>query len=214
MSLREGKGSPKAQLVSEVSVKKVGPKRYEYRETITWVGTPPKPPEINAKDLAELKAALPKDLATDENVRALAERTAVQLLPMLFGPNDPLLATGMIHPELAERRARQKIGSIVLKALEEQFGEKMTVEQRRSVASRLISGSFTAAKPSKPDPMEAGEKKDSAGLIALTFVLKAPGKLVSSNGDYDELSGEVFWALFPEAASVQPVVLTAVFEVQ
>jgi hypothetical protein len=29
------------------------------------------------------------------------------------------------------------------------------------------------------------------------FILKFPGKVVSTNGQIDELTGEVYWALFP-----------------
>jgi hypothetical protein len=36
--------------------------------------------------------------------------------------------------------------------------------------------------------------------------------VISSNGDLDELTGEVYWALFPPAAALKPVVLTAVVE--
>jgi hypothetical protein len=44
------------------------------------------------------------------------------------------------------------------------------------------------------------------------FVVKSLGRVVSSNGEVDELTGEVYWALFPPAASLKPVVLTAVVE--
>jgi hypothetical protein len=43
--------------------------------------------------------------------------------------------------------------------------------------------------------------------------VKAPGRVVSSNGEVDELTGEVFWGLFSEAAAFKDVVLTAVVEV-
>jgi hypothetical protein len=46
------------------------------------------------------------------------------------------------------------------------------------------------------------------------FVVKSPGKVISSNGELDELTGEVYWALFPPAASLKPVVLTALVEDQ
>jgi hypothetical protein len=44
------------------------------------------------------------------------------------------------------------------------------------------------------------------------FIVKTPGRIVSSNGEIDELSGEVFWALFDAAASGQDIVMTAVVE--
>jgi hypothetical protein len=200
------------QLVNEVTITKVGANRYEYKETLRWTGKPAPPPDFKPEDLEEVKAKLPPALATDANARALIERTYRLAIPMMFGPGDPLLATGWIHPELAQRRVMQKIGGILLKAIEEQFGDKLTADERRELARKLVEKTFNSTKPQQPEA-GGGDSKGSSSLTPLTFVLRAPGKLISSNGEYDELSGEVFWALFPEAASLQPVVLTAVFEI-
>ena len=54
----------------------------------------------------------------------------VLIMPLMFGPGDPLLAIGLMHPDLAARRASQRIGSVLPKALEEQFGDKMTPLER------------------------------------------------------------------------------------
>jgi hypothetical protein len=40
-----------------------------------------------------------------------------------------------------------------------------------------------------------------------------PGRMVSHNGTLDDLTGEVYWALFPEAAVLKEITLTAVCEV-
>jgi hypothetical protein len=211
LSVKGDKAAKAPQLLNEVTVTRVGPKRFEYKETLRWVGEAPKD-ATKPEDLAAIKAALPKPLATDENARAIVQRTYALVLPMMFGPNDLLLAVSLVHPDLAERRAHQKIGAVLLQALQEQFGDKMTPDQRRDVASKLIESSFNSSRPSQPDPSGGGDSKNSSNLTSLTFVLKAPGKLVSSNGEFDELSGEVYWALFPEAASIKPVVLTATYE--
>ena len=210
LAVKADKASKAPELVNEVTVTRVGPKRFEYKETLRWVGDPPKG-TIKPEDLATIKAALPKPLATDANAKAVAERTYALVLPMIFRPNDVLLAVSLIHPDLAERRAHQKIGAVLMHALQEQFGDQMTPDQRREVARKLIESSFSSSRPSPPDP-SGGDSKTSSNLTSLTFVLKAPGTLVSSNGEFDELSGEVYWALFPEAASIKPVVLTATYE--
>ena len=202
-----------AALVNEVSVTRLAPRRFEYRETLRWTGPPPSGMSLKPEDLAGLKTVLPKALATDENARGIAEKLAVLIVPVLFGPNDPLLAIGLVHPDLAGRKASQRIGSLVLKALEEQFGDKMTVAERRAVAIKLIETSFAQAKPKAPDPAAGPPaSKGGGGLTPLMFVLKSPGKIVSSNGEVDELTGEVYWALFPPGAWLKPVVLTAVVE--
>jgi hypothetical protein len=212
--IKDGATSDKPKLVNEVAVTMVGPKRFEYKETIRWTGTPAKTTELGVQEIEEIKALLPKELATDENARGIAKRTVALVVPMLFGPSDPLLASSFIHPELAVRKAKQKMGAVIMKAMEEQFGDKLTADQRRELALRLIEKSVSSSKPSQPDPTSMGEgtSKDSTGMIPLTFVVKCPGRLISSNGEYDGLSKEVYWAMFPEGASMQPVVLTAVCE--
>jgi hypothetical protein len=204
-----------ASMVNEVTVTRLTPSRSEYRETLRWTAPPPQGTSLKPEDLAQLKAALPAALATDENVRGIAEKMVSFIMPMMFGPGDPLLAMGLLHPDLAARRASQRIGSLMLKALEEQFGDKMTLAQRRDVTLKLIETSLAQAKPKTPDPSAgAPPGKSGPGLTPLMFIVKTPGgKVISSNGDLDELTGEVYWALFPPAASLKPVVLTAVIEV-
>jgi hypothetical protein len=203
----------KVSLVNVATVKMVAPKRYEYRETLRWTGPPSKGMQVKPEDLAELKAALPKALATDTNAQAIANKTAALAVPLLFGPGDPLLAIGLLHPDLAEHKASQRIGAVILKALQEQFGDKMTEAERRAVALKLIATTFAKAKPSKPDPSAGPPSGKGSGLTPLMFIVKSGGKVISSNGEVDDLTGEVYWALFPEAASLQPVVLTAVIEI-
>ncbi|HLJ50438.1 MAG TPA: hypothetical protein VKU01_30710 [Bryobacteraceae bacterium] len=202
----------KVKLVNEVVVSRSGPGRIEYRETLTWKGAPPKLTDIKPENIADIKASLPKALATDANARAVAEKTSVLVLPALFGPGDPLLAISLMHPDLAEKRASQKIGLVLVKALEEQFGDKMKPEERRQVARDLIAKTFSSARPKEPDPSAGPPSGNSGGLTPLMFIVKMPGRVVSTNGDTDELTGEIYWALFPEAASLKPVVLTAVCE--
>jgi hypothetical protein len=203
-----------ASMVNEVTVTRLTPRRSEYRETLRWTAPPPEGTSLRPEDLAQLKAALPAALATDENARGITEKMVGLIMPVMFGPGDPLLAIGLLHPDLAARRASQRIGSLMLKALEEQFGDKMTPAQRRDVTLKLIETSFAQAKPKTPDPSAgAPSGKSGPGLTPLMFIVKTPGgKVISSNGDLDELTGEVYWALFPPAASLKPLVLTAVVE--
>jgi hypothetical protein len=210
----KGADPAKPTFVNEVTVKSLGQGRFEYRETLQWAGPPPKnmSTDIKPEDLAQLKAVLPKTLATDENARAIAAKTAVLAVPMMFGPGDPLLALGLMHPDLAARRASQRIGAVMLKALEDQFGDKMKPEERRDVTRKLIETVFSQAKPAKPDPAAGPPSGKNTGLTPLMFVVKTAGKVISSNGEKDELTGEVYWAMFPEGASLKPVVLTAIVQ--
>jgi len=205
----------KLNLQNHVTVTRLAGNKFEYRETLHWKGDPTKIlGKIKPEDLAKIKSKLPPDLATDANAQALADKTAELSVPLLFGPGDPLLAMGLLHPDLAVRRAGQRMGALMVKALEEQFGDKLTAAQRRDIAVRMIQETFSSATTSssmKPDP-SSGPPKTSGGLVPLIFIVKAPGRVVSSNGEVDELTGEVFWGLFSEAAGFKDVVLTAVVE--
>lgn len=205
----------KLRLTNSVTVTRAGPHRFEYRETLQWKGDPGQIiGEVKPEDLAGIKSVLPKPLATDANARALVDKLAVLSVPMLFGPVDPLLAMGLLHPDLAARRLGQRMGTLLIKALEDQFGDQLTAAQRKDVARQLIQDTFSSARMTPPDPAAATSDKNNTGsLTPLMFILKTPGRIVSSNGELDELSGEVFWAMFDAAASVQNVVLTAVVEV-
>jgi hypothetical protein len=160
-----------------------------------------------------LKSHLPQPLATDANARALADKATELSIPVMFGPGDPLLVVGLMHPDLAVYRANQRLGSMLVKALEQQFGDRMQPAERREVARQLIQEAFNSGKMPQPDPAAAAATPaNSSGLTPLMFIVKPPGKVVSTNGEIDELSGEIFWALFEEAASYKDVVLTAVLE--
>jgi hypothetical protein len=201
-------------MVNLTTVTRVGPNRFEYRETLRWKGDPNKVlGKVKPEDLAKIKANLPPELATDANAQALADKTAELSIPLLFGPGDPLLAMGFLHPDLAVRRAGQRMGALMVKALEQQFGDKLTAAQRRDIASKMIQDTFSSAtattNTTSPGPSSTTK---GPGFVPLIFILKAPGRVVSSNGEVDELTGEVFWGLFSEAAAFKDVVLTAVVE--
>jgi len=204
----------KPRLVNRVAVTAAGTHQLQYRETLHWTGPPRKLlGEIRPEDLARLKSHLPQALATDANARALVDRAAELSIPVLFGPGEPLLAVGLLHPDLALYRANQRLGLVLVKALEEQFGDKMQPAERREVVRQLIQDAFTSDKLSQPDPTAATKAQagDSA-LTPLLFIVKPPGKVISTNGEVDEFSGDIFWGLFEDAALYQDVVLTAVME--
>ena len=52
---------------------------------------------------------------------------------------------GLMHPDLAVRRAGQRMGALMVKALEEQFGDKLTPAERREVARKIIQETFSMA---------------------------------------------------------------------
>jgi hypothetical protein len=204
----------KLRLVNHVAVKAIGPHQLEYRETLHWTGPPSKLlGDIQPEDLARLKSHLPKALATDANARALVEKAIELGVPVVFGPGDPLLALGFLHPDLALYRANQRMGAVLVQAMEQEFGDKMQPAERREVARQLIQETLNVGKMPQPDPAAAAAMPaNNSGLTPLMFIVHPPGKVVSTNGEIDEFSGEIFWALFEDAATYKDVVMTAVLE--
>jgi hypothetical protein len=45
----------------------------------------------------------------------------------------------------------------------------------------------------------------------MTFRVTVPGRVIETNGEADPLTGEVFWALYPEAAALGEVKLRVVY---
>jgi hypothetical protein len=216
--IKGGNKAPMGRLVvNEVTVKEIAPGKLEYREVLRWQGERPK--EVlnpDAATLASIKGALPKALATDANARDLGKILGKEFWRMLMGPGEPLFTQLLTHPDLAERQMQRRMGGVVNTALQQKFGDMLPAEERlattRKLVSAIIASSDTTSKAktkAEPNPMGGG---DSA-MVALAFTLKPPGKVVSTNGDWDEVMGEVFWALYSEAAAPEDLVLTATCEV-
>jgi hypothetical protein len=210
-------------VVNEVTVRQLSPGRYEYRETVRWVGKKPK--EMGAVDadmLKQIKSALPSALATDANVADVGRVMTKELWRMLFGPGDPLFSQIIMHPDLAERRFRREAGRAIDTSLQQKFGDSLSVEDRHQAARKLVSVMFEKSpaksiKSKAGDPLAMGGGADGPGdfsLVAMTFSVKLPGKIVSTNGEVDEVNGEVYWAMYAMAPVVGDVEMTAVCETQ
>jgi hypothetical protein len=221
----KGDGPDQLSLVNQVAVTRRAPNRIEYQETLRWVGSKDSSSamrtgndSLKPEDLARIRAALPPSLATDENAKAVAEGAMKQFMPALFGPGEPLLALGIMHPDLAERRIFRQLGTSLDKALIDRFGSKLTAEQRRTVVTSLINAQVNSAKPTAPDPSgppsSSGKpsRNNNAGLTPLIFIVHGPGRIISTNGERDEFNNEVYWALYPPAATFADVVMTVVFD--
>jgi hypothetical protein len=78
----------------------------------------------------------------------------------------------------------------------------------------LIQETLNPGKLTQPDPAVAAAATSGSniGLTPLMFIVQPPGKVISTNGEIDEFTGEIFWAMFEGAATYQDVVMTAVLE--
>ena len=199
--------------VNECSVKETSPGVYTYREAIHWIGPRPKP-MLDLDAVKTLKAALPPALATDSSVAHLADSVVREFVLTFMGPPDPLLTTIfsqiMMNPDLAQHKLSATMSAGLDQALKTEYGDKMTAEQRVVTVKKLVDATFkSTSDKANADPTKA-QSKDNMTMTALTFSVKMPGKITSTNGLIDKLTNEVYWGMYPEAAALgQDVVLTA-----
>jgi hypothetical protein len=210
------KGAKGATLLTNtLSIKEVTPGRWEYKETLHWSGDRPDDMKrVPAEVHAALKEALPAGLATEENLQALGQQAFREVWRALFGPGEPLLTMILLHPDLAERKAMRSIGRAINSALVERFGDKLSQDQRGEIVRRIVKKAMddtNVSTKAKADP-QAKQQSDPGAMAAMMFVVKLPGKIVATNGEQDEITGEVYWALYAEAAAVGDVTMTATCE--
>ncbi|HEY3269001.1 MAG TPA: hypothetical protein VGM37_18975 [Armatimonadota bacterium] len=201
-------------VTNKVSVAQVSPGRWRYTETIHWNGPIPKEVAVpEASTLSQIKLALPASVATDDTVRALAPALARAVWSVLFGPGEPVLPQLFLQPDAAERTMRRRAGRGIEKVLADKLGGKLNAAERRQTTRRILSA-LTAVSQSKKDNPTGGAGDDGTDLPSLSFVLKVPGHLVSTNGETDDYSDDVFWTLYPEAAALGDVTLSAEWTVR
>ncbi len=207
-------------VVNQATVREIGPGKWEYRETLHWTGKIPDVLTTVDPDTAlAVKAALPPALATEANIRPIAISLNRELWHLLFGPGDPLISSWtqlIMQPESVERKMQSRMAVGLDKAIAAQLGDKLTANQRRacvhSIVSSLIAG-MTAKTQKQADPAKGGKDNGELGeaaLTALTFSVKMPGKIISTNGEKDDFTGEVTWSVYPQAAAMGDVEMTAV----
>ena len=161
-----------------------------------------------------LKDALPPAIGTDANIHKLGDRLGKEFILVLMGPPEPLFTTIlsqiMMSPDLAQHKFSSKFGDIIDKVLSEEFGDKLSDKDRLKAVQKLTESAFkSTASKANQDPSKAKPNDASAGS-SLTFAVKLPGKILSTNGNIDKLTNEVYWGMYPEAASVgNDIVLTA-----
>ena len=93
------------------------------------------------------------------------------------------------------------------------MGDKLSMQERRACVRKIIeniTNGLTQKTNAGADPTKAGAKPDfgDAALTALTFSVKLPGKIVSTNGERDDFNREVYWSVYPQAAVLGDVEMT------
>jgi hypothetical protein len=183
---------------------------------------------------ASLKRALPPAFAKAPDIALFGRNLQSGLWSALFSPPEPLLLEfydnlvpipAFSDPEERTSLLTRRLGPVIDTALKQTFGARMTADQRRMTALKLARqiSQETSAAAGTGDKMGGSAGKspgtDSAtesfgGMypIAISLIVKIPGRVIRTNGMVDELSGEVYWTLYPQAALQQDVTLQAEFE--
>jgi len=183
---------------------------------------------------SSVKRALPPSLATGTNALQFGRNLQPALWSALFSPPEPLLLEfydnlvpipAFSDPEERTSLLTRRLGPLIESTLKQTFGARMTAGQRRQTAIKLAREitQETSASAGTGDKMGGSAGKspgtDSAtesfgGMypVAISLIVKIPGRVISTNGMVDDLTGEVYWTLYPQAALQQDVTLRAEFE--
>lgn len=197
-----------------VVVRKLDGNRLEYYEKIVLVGDPPKRDESEQKSFEkDLREVLPAGKATEDEIKQISQRTETALVRLIFGPDDHLFGMMIMNLDGAIRRLRNKIGATETRILSEVLGNKLTQEERDGVVKGLLAKFDTQSVGQDTIPSPAGDpdsKDDQAQFIGMSAMVKLPGKVVETNGEIDEYTGEVYWDLTSNSADAGIVELRAV----
>lgn len=196
-----------------VVVRKLDGNRIEYYEKIVMVGEKTKRTSNEADSFKqELKPLLPAGLATDADLDALSKKTETALARLLFGPDDHMFGGFLTNIDGTIHRLRNKIGVIEDRLLAEQFGEKLSADDRRKVVIGLLAKfdeNSNMINDKKPSPNS--ESDDSgANMVGMSVAVKLPGKVVETNGEVDNFTGEIFWDFMSSTAEPDVLELRAI----
>ena len=214
--------APVLLLSNTVTVKETRPGHLEYREVIRWRGEKPK--DLTKSDTemdALLKKSLPASATSDAAVvQRMGASLQREMWQLIFGPNEPLLASAMLHPELAVYRIQRRLTGAVDKSLNTEYGATLSEAERKAAAEKIVaaltaSSTNRVKKSAESSGPMGSEDEESAntGMVAMLFRVKMPGKVVATNGDADPHSNEVVWAMYAMAPAAGDIVLTAECEV-
>lgn len=210
----------KAILSNTVTVRDLGNGRFEYLETIRYTGDEKPGMEQSRTEVhTMIRESLTGIEVTDDQLKQISTGAMVDLWRIIFGPTRPLMPTLAMHPDLGERELRRAFGKTMESQFEKAFGDKMDKDARIK-AVRALMAKMDAEKIMGPTRDSAqpggggGGSEGDNGLVSMTTSVKLPGRIVESNGEIDEVAGEVFWAFYSESAQIGPLTLRAVCEVK
>jgi hypothetical protein len=208
--------SKKTTLKNFVQVKEIEPGVYEYYEKI--VNPNPEPFSTNTdaiKFKESLTKALPEGITLDDETMILmTKQMVISISRIMFGPDDHIFGSLITNPEGAGRRMKVQLGKVLDTAFKTHLSAKLNDEQRKAVITKLMAEvdgeSIKNSKKSETSPDKASE----GSFIGMSVCVKFPGEVISSNGDIDPYTGEVFWDFLSATAELEPLELRVKFRVK
>lgn len=191
---------------SQVSVGKQADGKILYTERLRWLGDP------NVFNLEEyfadqrsIRAALPPAYRSQKTVVALTGASSELMNGLLLGPPKPYIVKAMLNKELAKVELLDAVTAF-LEEHKQSWLPGITQEQETQLARSLLDiyvykdlGKVDKSKPSQTGEMQM--------LVPLAYVVKAPGKVVQTNGTVSK-DGRVYWGLVPLATAKHDIVLS------
>ncbi|MCX7798852.1 MAG: hypothetical protein N2109_00740 [Fimbriimonadales bacterium] len=184
---------------------------WKYTARLEWTGDPPQPDSAeDDRSARDLLAALPPGAASLEDARAIAKDFEAEIWTMLFGPPEPVLPQMLLSgPNAMQRRFRTALAPSLERILLRRLGDRLSEDQRRT----LVSLALGAARPPQAAVPNAGPSPGNRGPdvppIGISLAVRLPGRVLSHNGKFDAVTGEVYWELLPQALQRGPVILSA-----
>lgn len=227
------KGKALIQLGNTATVRRLAPGKFEYREVLKWKGERPTADQtdfmLKSADLNEMKKAvlpvvrkdLPAELQTPEDMVFIGRTFEFAFIHMFLGPPEPMLGLLMTVPDYATRRMEAQLARALDTALLQRYGAKLSEASRRKFVRDLFGAvgpsmeKFKKQVKEKSSPeaqLKQDGSKDQTGFVIMTYTVRMPGRVTSSNGIVDDIDNTVTWAFYNVAAAVGDVELTATCE--
>ena len=199
-----------------VQVREIEPGVFEYYEKI--LNPNPDKMAMNG-DVSKFKDSLVKALPAgvmleEAEMNLVAKQMVTSVARIMFGPDDHLFGSMMTNPEGAGRRLKVALGKILDASFKSHLSAKINDEQRKQIIAKMMSEvdgeSIKNSKKSEASPDKAG----GGSFIGMSVSVKLPGEIISSNGEVDPYTGEVFWDFLSASAELEPLELRAICRVK
>ncbi len=207
---KKGKGKAKV----EIHVHQVSEGVTEYTETWTWEGEGKG--SLAGEVIADLKPLMSKHLkplgADDGQVDSAAQAMAREAVRTLMGPGEPLLMTIIGQPEEGIRQFRRRLYLGMADYISKSM-PSVTEAKAKDTAKAWALELQTLLEKKQEQSKTGGEPPTGGGQLVLAqSVVQGLGTVTDTNGIVDEVDGRVYWSMYLEACSNEPVVLRAVFK--